>query len=352
MPKRKPLQISRKYGEASALLACDREALLEAHGFEAAFWVARDEGPVEKSVVLVGHKRGRKRRKGWKVKRLRAAVAGAEGETDDAETLARWGGFVYVIGSHFGSKDGPLDPRRAFVARFREDALGGRLKKSRAPMQVVRRPMRLHRAVNDGLRQAGIELLPLGPEVRRTYIERTLREASEEDLPWAADVRVEDWPLNVEGAAFEEDGAAWLGLRFPPTAEGHPLLVRVEGIPAQFGSEDAALRVTEVAWLPVVGHRGRSVGIRALQPVGEELHVLTGPLGSVDKPNAVLLEYPGSRKAPCEHWVLDRPQRGGPLDGGRVRRFELARIEGLAPWEGRGWLYSVDQEKAIALALP
>ncbi len=70
------------------------------------------------------------------------ADAGAEnGRTEDGEALAHHDGWVYV----FGSKAGPLRPRRAFVARFREqDAARGT-----PPVQVVRNRLRLHRAVND-----------------------------------------------------------------------------------------------------------------------------------------------------------------------------------------------------------
>jgi hypothetical protein len=41
-------------------------------------------------------------------------------KTEDAESVARHDGWVYVFGSHFGGKGGPLQPKRGFVARFRE----------------------------------------------------------------------------------------------------------------------------------------------------------------------------------------------------------------------------------------
>ena len=34
--------------------------------------------------------------------------------------MDRHDGWIYVFGSQFGKKDGPLQPKRSFVARFRE----------------------------------------------------------------------------------------------------------------------------------------------------------------------------------------------------------------------------------------
>ena len=87
---------------------------------------------------------------------------GAEnGRTEDGEALAHHDGWVYVFGSHFGSKAGPLRPRRAFVARFREDdAATGPL-----PVQVVRNRFRLHRAVNDALAAAPLHPAAAGRAV-------------------------------------------------------------------------------------------------------------------------------------------------------------------------------------------
>jgi hypothetical protein len=106
--------------EASDLLPVRSDALLRAYGARRGFWTVLDEGPVERCLALL-----LERTDGEWVSHHVAADAGAEnGRTEDGEALAHHDGWVYVFGSHFGSKAGPLRPRRAFVARFREDDAG------------------------------------------------------------------------------------------------------------------------------------------------------------------------------------------------------------------------------------
>jgi hypothetical protein len=82
--------------------------------------VVLDEGAVEASVAAIGHAAGADIREGWCIERLHAQASGGRVKTEDAEAIARHDGWVYVFGSQFGKKDGPLQPKRSFVARFRE----------------------------------------------------------------------------------------------------------------------------------------------------------------------------------------------------------------------------------------
>ena len=112
--------------EASGLLAIGDEELLGEHGWDLGFWACLDEGEIEDCVAAIGHHRGYTDEEGWEIERLRAETSGAAGKTEDAEAITRdeSTGYVYILGSHFGGKDGPLQPKRGFVARFREADVG------------------------------------------------------------------------------------------------------------------------------------------------------------------------------------------------------------------------------------
>ena len=118
------LELNLHPNEASGLLTVEDEPLLEAHGWELAFWAVLDEGEIEDCVAIIGHRRGADIAEGWEIERLHAEPLGDAGKTEDAEAVARHGGWIYIFGSHFGSKDGPLQPKRGFVARFREADVG------------------------------------------------------------------------------------------------------------------------------------------------------------------------------------------------------------------------------------
>jgi len=159
------------------------------------------------------------------------------GRTEDAEACTRLDGWIYLVGSQYGSKDGPLQSKRAFLARFRESDLAGDLEGSRPPMQVARNKLRLHRAVNDALRAFGPPVLAPGPTVRDRFIDRTRREG-----PRGPARRINgcDVPINVEGATFDRHGSLLLGLRYPVTAAGHPILAELAAVEAMIEHERAA----------------------------------------------------------------------------------------------------------------
>ena len=124
--------------EASDLLPVRSPELLAAQGARRAFWTVLDEGPVERCLALLIERPDGQ----WATHHLTVDAGRENGRTEDGEALARIDDWVYVIGSPFGSKSGPLRPRRAFVARFREaEAAGGVVR-----LQVVRNKFRLHRA--------------------------------------------------------------------------------------------------------------------------------------------------------------------------------------------------------------
>ncbi|MDP8945950.1 MAG: hypothetical protein M3N03_08475, partial [Actinomycetota bacterium] len=218
--------------EASGLLMIGDEELLGEHGWDLGFWACLDEGEIEDCIAAIGRRRGYPDEEGWEIERLRAEASGAAGKTEDAEAITRdeSTGYVYILGSHFGSKDGPLQPKRGFVARFREADVGHVTEDPAMELDVSRRSFVLHRLINDALEESGPDLILLGEQSHKALIAATIKRGKKENKKWAGLVREDDYPINIEGADFRESGTLLLGLRFPTTAEGYPILVELEGI--------------------------------------------------------------------------------------------------------------------------
>ncbi len=118
--------------EASDLLPVESDELLRARGWDLAFWTVLDEGCVEDSIAVIGHTRAASPEDdAWEIVRPRFRVTDNAGRTEDAEACTRLDGWVYLVGSQYGSKAGPLETKRAFLARFRESDLAGDLEGSR-----------------------------------------------------------------------------------------------------------------------------------------------------------------------------------------------------------------------------
>ena len=124
--------------EASDLLPVASKRVLKAHKWDMGFYTVLDEGTIEQCVAVAGHRKGAEPGEGWEVHRLQANAGRGRGKTEDAEACALKDGWVYLIGSHYGSKAGPLEARRAWIARFREDELAGHLGESPATLDIAR----------------------------------------------------------------------------------------------------------------------------------------------------------------------------------------------------------------------
>jgi hypothetical protein len=331
--------------EASGLLPVADRPLLAAHGWDQGFWVVLDEGAVEVSVAVVGHAAGAEVDAGWSIERLHAIVEGDKVKTEDAEAVARHDGWVYVFGSQFGKKDGPLQPRRAFVARFREAEVRHVLEPPAATLTVARPPFLLHRLVNDALRDGGPEPARLGPRSHRALIAATRERGRTQ-------VRHDDLPLNVEGAAFRDDGSLLLGLRFPTAADGRPLLVELDGIQRLFQPGGGAPEVRGFWVLDAVGRDGSMAGVRDLALHGGELHVVTGNIDAREKGSVLLEDYPEGAHTMATHWRCRLPagRRSGRLAAERVREFpELSAIEGIAVDHRDRVFYVSDEDEGVVV---
>jgi hypothetical protein len=346
--------------EASGLSMIGDEELLGEHGWDLGFWACLDEGEIEDCVAAIGHRRGYPDEEGWEIERLHAEASGAAGKTEDAEAITRdeSAGFVYILGSHFGGKEGPLQPKRGFVARFREADVGHITEKPAMDLDVSRRSFALHRLINDALKESDLDLIPLGKQSHKALIKETIERGKKENKKWAGLVREDDYPINIEGAAFREGGTLLLGLRFPTTAEGCPILVEQEGIDRLFDPDGALPEVRGFWTADAVGKGGEIAGVRdlALLMTGEdeELHLVTGNVDSRDKQSVLIQDYPGGRETVATHFhcVLPKDAHSGFLRAEFVREFpSLPRIEGISVTPVGRTYYVTDEDEGVHLRL-
>jgi hypothetical protein len=337
--------------EASDLSRVFDPATLTRHGWDRAFVTVLDETPAEECLALLVHDAGTELDTGWQAIRIHAEPTSAAGKTADAEACAVRDGCLYVLGSQFGRKEGPLAARRSWIARVAEQELGQAVDGGRAELEIVRLRFGLHRAVNDALADAAVELLPLGPKSRAVYIDGTIALGAEKGKRWAGRVTSADHPINVEAAEFRADGRLLLGLRYPTTAEGHPLLVELYDADTLF--DGAEPRCGNVWVLENVGSTDAPAGLRGLETRGDDrFDAIVGDLDAAGKSATVLEDHPEGGNADSEHvrFRLPLTAGGGSVSCERVHDFgALRRVEGVAvDFEGHAH-YVIDEEGHVAL---
>lgn len=339
--------------EASGLLLIENETLLEAHGWEFGFWVVLDEGEVQDCTAAIGHRNGAPINERWEIERLRAEPKFVvhEGKAEDAEAVTRNNGWVYIFGSHFGSKDGPLEPKRGFVARFREEEVERVGEDPAATLEIYRDSFRMHRLINDALKDSGPELVPLGSKSYEALIERTIELGAEKK--WNGLVHKDDYPLNFEGAAFREDGSLLLGLRFPTSSEGYPILIELEGIERLFEPGDEMPEVRGFWVVRAVGREGTMAGVRDLAAVGDEVHLVTGNVDSRKGGSVLIQDYSEGSSTVATHFRCTLPpaRLSGIVKADFVREFPtLPRVEGISI-SGDRFFYVTDEDEGVHLRL-
>lgn len=219
-------------------------------------------------------------------------------------------------------------------------------------IEVSRRSFALHRLINDALAEGGPELVPLAKKSYEAFIAATIRRGEEEGKKWAGLVREGDYPLNFEGAAFRENGALLLGLRFPTSAEGRPVLVELGGVERLFEPGDELPEVLGFWVVDAVGREGEMAGVRDLALAGDELHLVTGNVDSRDKQSVLVQDYPGGRETVATHFRAELPpgEHSGTLGAEFVREFPtLPRIEGIAISGGERFFYVTDEDEGVHL---
>ncbi|AVT38892.1 hypothetical protein [Plantactinospora sp. BB1] len=337
--------------EASDLLPVRAPEVLAAYGARRGFWTVLDEGPVEACLALLVERYDG----GWLTVHVPMDAGAENGRTEDGEALARYDGWVYVFGSHFGSKRGPLRPRRAFVARFREVEAVAPLPR----LHVVRNQFRLHRAVNDALLAAGIGVLPAGERVRHLFIAATRARGTARAKSWVDRLTEDDLPVNVEAAAFTPTGTVLLGLRFPVTGRGEPVFVELADVAGMFDRRSWP-RVVGAYALTGVTRPGELTGFRALSARDDGGYdAVVGSIDALDKRSVLLDDHPTGGDVTSRHVRFRWPaEPAGPTvaDESRVAGELVAdlaplhNVEGLAELDGARY-YVTDEDHRVALLI-
>jgi hypothetical protein len=337
--------------EASDLSRVFAPETLARRGWDRAFVTVLDEAPAEECLALLVHMAGTPVTEGWEAVRIHAEPTTAAGKTEDAEACAVRDGRLYILGSQFGKKEGPLAARRSWIARVQEEALADAIAGTTAQLEILRLRFALHRAVNDALAQAAVELLPLGPLSRAAYIDATIALGAEKGKRWAGRVTSADHPINVEAAEFRADGRLLLGLRYPTTAEGHPILVELHDVDTLF--DGAEPHCGNVWVLEDAGSAEAPAGLRGLETRGDDrFDAIVGDLDAAGKSATVLEDHPEGGNSPSEHVRFQLPLTagGGSVGCERVHGFgELRRVEGVAIDSERHSHYVIDEEGRVAL---
>jgi hypothetical protein len=321
------------------------------HGWDRALLTVLDEAHAEDALALLVHRIDCPLDEGWEALRVGADAGANAGRTEDAEACAVWDGHVYTVGSQFGKKAGPLSASRSWIARASEASLERALDGGRASLEIARLRFGLHRAVNDAL--AGLELIELGRHARDAYIGATIAVGETRGKRWAGRVLPGDYPINVEAAEFRADGRLLLGLRYPVSAAGHPLLVEIHDVEMLFAEPDAVPRAGHLWWLENVGSEQAPTGFRGLDTRGgERFDAIVGDLDAANKGATVLEDHPEGLRADSEHvrFALPPDADGGPVKAETVHHFgDIRRVEGVAvDHEGHAH-YVIDEEGHVAL---
>lgn len=338
--------------EASDLSPVFGPEVLRERGWDLAFVTVLDEAPAEGAIAVVAHAEAAAPGEGWEALRVGAKPSSGAGKTEDAEACARRGGHVYFLGSQFGKKAGPLAASRSWIARVSEASLAGALDGGTAKLEIARTRFGLHRAVNDALAEAAVELLPLGPRAREAYIDATIALGAAKGKRWAGRVTSSDHPINVEGLEFRADGRALLGLRYPVTAAGHPLLVEIDDVDAVFAEPDAVPRCSNV-WTLDTGSPEAPAGVRALHSGGDDrFNAVVGDLDAAGKGATVLEDHPQGGAARSRHVRFELPllAAGGAVGVEEVHDFgDVRRVEGVVVAPNGHAYYVIDDEGHVAL---
>ncbi len=340
--------------EASDLCPLDLPGLLEREGWDRAFVTVLDEASAEGSLAVLAHTAGAEPGEDWVALKVPAKPATGGGKTGDAEACAAWDGWIYLVGSQFGKKAGPLQASRSWIARVRADDIEAAIDgNGKAPLEIARLRFGLHRAVNDALAEAQVELIERGPRTSAAYIDATIAKGAEGDKRWAGRVRSSDHPVNVEAAEFRANGALLLGLRYPVTVSGQPLLVEIDDVESLFSDPEAVPRCSSVWILEGSGTAEEPTGVRALHTEGDDrFEVVVGDLDAAGKGATVLADHPEGATAKSVHlrFALPLVARGGSVQCEAIHDFgDLRRVEGIAAGPDGHAHYVVDHDGHVAL---
>jgi hypothetical protein len=151
---------------------------------------------------------------------------------------------------------------------------------------------------------------------------------------------------------FRADGRLLLGLRYPVSAGGHPLLVELDDVDALFADPGADVSCSHVWELENAGARDEPMGIRAMHTEGADVFdAVVGDLDAAGKGATILADHPAGGRAASRHVRFSLPAAaGGGVRAYTVHEFRtIKRVEGIAVAPDGHAHYVIDEEGHVAL---
>jgi hypothetical protein len=341
---RRDVVIDHPASEASGLLAIQNRSMLQNQGWDSGYWTCSDEDPVERALGALGRSSATGE---WEFCRVAGARATTKKKTEDCEGMARRGDWIYIFGSHYGAKTGRLRPRRSFVARFNEARIEGKLDGTKIKVEIARGAFKLHRLLNDAFKESGLAMIEHGAKEAKECIQKTRKHGRDRGKNWAGRIHKDDWPINIEGVAFRSAGTLLVGLRYPVTRDGHPILVELDDVDKLFRDPPDLPSILRLWVLENVGSAREPRGVRGLEEDGHAFRIITGSLDSDPGESILLHDHPEGARAESQHHSFTLPVVS--LWSGIQAELieELAgekRVEGIASDAEGNFSYVMDDE--------
>lgn len=191
--------------------------------------------------------------------------------------------------------------------------------------------------------------------MRHRFIVETLARGTAKSKTWVTRLAEKDLPLNVEAAVFTSTGTLLLGLRFPVTDQGEPILVEVDGVAGMFDDDPRTWpRVVRAHALTGVTPPGTLTGFRALSARGAGAYdAVIGSIDAIGKGSVLLDDHPEGGDVTCRHVRLRLPDYEDARSVAAAGVADLApfhNVEGLAEVDGTRF-YVTDDDHRVALWL-
>ena len=320
--------------------------------FDQTFVTVLDEGVIEESIAVLGHRGDDVDRRAGRRSGSSLTPTGNAGKTEDAEACDFFGEHLYVLGSHFGKKDGPLEAKRAWIARVAAADLAGGADGASPPIEIARNRFGLHRALNDRLlvraraaraRAAGAREPRAGDDRARRVEGQELGGPDPRRRP-ADQHRGLLLPRGRHAAARPALARDRRGRADPRrAAQPRGLLRRARTRRRARRRLDALVRRR--------ARRTRWACARCTGPPDGRLHAIVGSLDALGKDSALVFDHAERRQGALRALVVHAAR-------GRRRRVECVKthefpdersVEGLAKMPSGPFLYVVDRDDNVHL---
>ena len=320
--------------------------------FDQTFVTVLDEGVIEESVAVLGH-RGDDLFQGWEAVGCRWRHRHA-GRTEDAEACDFHGDHLYVSARTSAPRTGRWRP--AGVGRAGPEAdLPAAVAGKRPPIEIARNRFGLHRAVNDRLRESG-----LGPARTRAAGARAAHPAHDRSGARRSGRRGPAGCARTisrstsRACASSSDGTLLLGLRYPVTAEGEPMLVELLDLEAFFADPDSCRRPRRGLdpRRARAARRTRSASARCTGPPTTGSTPSSASLDALGKDSGLVADHPAAarRTASTGRCGARATAAAASSNGVKIHSFPGERsVEGLAKMPSGPFLYVIDRDHNVHL---